>query len=160
MAARESLLAEGPHPRVGLFYDTDSEKEHLGEHVDLTTPRGQAWYYESIRDFFSMIPPKHWAMIDQKPIVMTYLPLLPGHDQTHVTVQGGCAGFWRDAVLPDQGGVRALEAEDTHGVGRLVCVPLRASLGPGYDHSSVPDRDPLVIDRGGDLFAIGCACCA
>ena len=29
-----------------------------------------------------------------------------------------------------------------------------ASLGPGYDHSSVPDRDPLVIDReGGDFYS-------
>ena len=70
-----------------LLRHHDSGKELWGEHVDLTTPRGQAWYYESIRDFFSMISPKHWAMIDQKPIVMTYASSFArDYDQTHVTV--------------------------------------------------------------------------
>ena len=160
VAARESLLAEGASPpRIGLFYDTTTlEKNLWGEHVDLTTPRGQAWYYESIRDFFSMIPPKHWAMIDQKPIVMTYASSFArDYDQTHVTVA-------KERFAEDFGGMPfylikevswALEAEDTYAWGgatglRSLSV---ASLGPGYDHSSVPDRDPLVVDReGGEFF--------
>lgn len=161
VAARESLLAEGAlPPRIGLFYDTTTlEKNLWGEHVDLTTPRGQAWYYESIRDFFSMIPPKHWAMIDQKPIVVTYASSFArDYDQTHVNVA-------KARFAQDFGGMPfylikevswALEAEDTYAWGgatglRSLSV---ASLGPGYDHSSVPNRDPLVIDReGGNFFA-------
>ena len=105
-------------------------------------------------------------MIDQKPIVMTYASSFArDYDQTHVTVA-------KERFAQDFGGMPfylikevswALEAEDTYAWGgatglRSLSV---ASLGPGYDHSSVPDRDPLVIDREGAifLFAIGCACC-
>jgi len=51
-----------------LTYHTNQWHQHL----DLTTDYGRQWFYATIRDFFSMVPPKHWAMIDSKPIVLLY----------------------------------------------------------------------------------------
>ena len=72
--AREELLGEGKQPpRIGLFYDTSTLRHNAwGEHIDLTTTFGRQWFYATIRDFFSMVPPKHWAMIDRKPVVLLY----------------------------------------------------------------------------------------
>ena len=41
-------------------------------HVDLSTEDGKRWFYATIRDFFSLIPPRMWAMYDGKPIIFLY----------------------------------------------------------------------------------------
>src|SRR5690606_37588750 len=67
-------------PKIGMFYDTSTLRQnrvigpafHPGEHMDLTTPRGRAFFYNTIRDFFSLVPPDKWARIDGRPIVFLY----------------------------------------------------------------------------------------
>ena len=53
--------------RVGMFYDTT-----ILANADLTTPAGREYFYVNVRDFFSRIPPRHWAAIGGKPVVWLY----------------------------------------------------------------------------------------
>ena len=158
--ARQELLDAGrTPPRIGLFYDTSTLQHNAwGEHVDLTTDRGRQWFHATVRDFFSLIPPRHWAMIDDRPIVLLYAAAFAkAHDQTvveHLRAEfpkqfGGRVPWlareasWQvkaDSVFAWGG---ALGLTNPGGV---------AALGPGYDHSAVPGRTPLVVDRRGGAF--------
>jgi hypothetical protein len=158
--AREELLRAGKRPpRIGLFYDTSTLQHNAWrEHLDLTTPRGREWFYATVRDFFSLIPPRHWAMIDGRPIVLLYsAAFAKAHDQSvveHLRAEfprqfGGRVPWlareisWRvkaDSVVAWGG---ALGLKNPGGV---------ASLGPGYDHTAVPGRTPLIVDRRGGAF--------
>jgi hypothetical protein len=152
--ALDAIVAEGKRPpRVGLFYDTSTLQWNSSDtHVDLTTPEGRNWFYASIRDFFSMIPPRHWALIDGKPVVQLYsAAFATAHDQRTIddlktrfaqdfggkvpyvirdvswNVKADNAYAWGGAIKPNFLGV--------------------AEIGPGYDHSAVEGREPLVVDR-------------
>jgi hypothetical protein len=61
------LEAQGKTLKIGLFLDTT-----ILNNEDLTTPRGKQIFYASIRDFYSRIPPKYWAAIDNRPLVWIY----------------------------------------------------------------------------------------
>lgn len=157
--AREALLEEGRSPpRIGLFYDTSSLAINSAKHrVNLTTEYGRAWFYATVRDFFSMIPARHWAMMDGKPMVFLYSAIFPvAYDQAFISHTrsefarefGGREPWiaadvsWKikaDAVY-EWGGALGLRRHDV------------AALGPGYDHSAVAGRKPLVVDRRGGEF--------
>ena len=82
--AAEELIQEGKRPpAIGLFYDTSTlANNSWGVHVDLTTEYGKQWFYASIRDFFSMIPPRLWALVDGRPVVVLYsASFARAHDQ-------------------------------------------------------------------------------
>ena len=157
--ARDQLLAEGKKPpAIGMFYDTSTlQYNAAGRRIDLTTPYGQQWFYESIRDFFSLVPAKHWAMIDGHPVIFLYSSAFAeNHDQT-------CIDFLRTAFASDFGGrkpfvVREIswhvQADDVYAWGGALGLknPGLASLGPGYDHSAVPGREPLIVDRENGAF--------
>jgi len=159
VAARERLLQEGRDPpRAGMFYDTSTlQYNSAGVRIDLTTAYGRQWFYESVRDFFSLIPPKHWAMIDGRPIVFLYSASFAlDYDQA-------CLDYLAQAFASDFGGrepyvVREISWQVTtaqvYAWGGALGLknPGVASLGPGYDHSAVPGREPLVIDREGGAF--------
>jgi hypothetical protein len=159
VVAREELLNEGKSPPlIGMFYDTTTLEHNVwNEKIDLTTPRGRAWYYESIRDYFSYVPSKHWAMIDHQPIIFTWVSSwAKAYDQSHVTES-------KRRFAEDFGGrpfylVKEIswniESDDVYAWGGAFGLrPLSvASLGPGYDHSNVPGRDPVIIDREDGAF--------
>jgi len=157
--AREELLRAGKHPpRLGLFYDTSTlEHNHWGYHADLTTDFGRKYFYATIRDFYSCLPPKHWAMIEGKPIVLLYTP--------------GFARKWDQGVIeylkaefPKEFAGRGLwiapqnawnlKGDSTCAWGGALAYqnPGIGEIGPGYDHSAVPGRTPLVRDREGGKF--------
>ncbi len=158
--AREELLRAGKFPpRIGLFYDTSTLRHNAwGEHVDLTTDRGRQWFYATVRDFFSLVPPKHWAMIDDKPIVLLYsAAFAKNHDQSVVE--------HLKSEFPKQFGGRVpwlareiswhVKAESVVAWGGALGLKNPggvASLGPGYDHSAVPGRTPLIVERRGGAF--------
>lgn len=159
--AREELMAEGKQPpRIGMFYDTSTlQFNSTHQHIDLTTEYGRRWFYESVRDFFSLIPPKHWAMIDGKPILFLYsASFAVRHDQS-------CIDYLRTQFALEFGGrmpfiVREIswnaQTEQVYAWGGALGLknPGVASLGPGYDHSAVPGRTPLVVNReNGDFFS-------
>ena len=50
-----------------MFYDTT-----ILANADLTTAAGKEYFYVNVRDFYSRIPPRYWAAIDNKPIVWLY----------------------------------------------------------------------------------------
>lgn len=159
VAARETLLAQGrTPPRIGLFYDTSTlQFNEAGERIDLTTDRGRHWFYETIRDFFSLVPPRHWALIDGKPIVFLYSSSFAArHDES-------CIQHLRTAFATEFGGrtpfvVREIswnvQTEQVYAWGGALGLknPGTASIGPGYDHSAVPGRDPLVVPRENGAF--------
>jgi hypothetical protein len=157
--AREELLREGKHPpRLGLFYDTSTLQWNAwGLHIDLTTDYGKRWFYATVRDFYSAIPPRHWAMIDGKPIVLMYAAAFArNHDQ-------GFVDFTKAQFKQDFGGREPyLVPQDSwRAKGDNVCAwggalglrnPGIAELGPGYNDTAVYGRKPLIASRDGGRF--------
>lgn len=157
--ARAELVKAGKKPpRLGLFYDTSTlQYNQWGLHIDLTTDFGRRWFYATIRDFFSMVPPKDWAMVDDKPLVLLYAAAFAkNHDQT-------CVDYLMAQFPKDFGGRRPyfvrqnswqVKADNTVAWGGALGLvnPGVAALGPGYDHSAVPGRTPLIVDRQGGKF--------
>jgi hypothetical protein len=158
--AREELVQDGLHPPlIGMFYDTSTlEFNSWNLRIDLTTPHGRQWFYESVRDFFSMVPPRHWGMINGQPVVFLYSSAFAlRHDQSVIDY---CrASFARDFAGRTPYIVREIswnaQTEDVYAWGGALGLknPGVASLGPGYDHTAVPGRPPLVVDREeGEFF--------
>lgn len=159
VAARAELLAQGKSPpRIGMFYDTSTlQYNAAGRRIDLTTDYGRQWFYESIRDFFSLVPPRDWAMIEGKPIIFLYAAgFAADHDQS-------CIDYVKQAFPREFGGrepyiVREVSwnvtADNTYAWGGAISLknPGVAALGPGYDHSAVPGREPLVVPRENGAF--------
>ncbi len=157
--ARETLLREGKSPpRIGMFYDTSTlQNNQWHEHIDLTTDYGRQWFYATVRDFFSMVPARHWAMIEGKPVVLLYsAAFAKKHDQSVID-------FTRAEFAREFGGRMPwiarevswhVKADNTVAWGGALGLknPGVASIGPGYDHSAVPGRTPLVMDRRGGRF--------
>jgi hypothetical protein len=158
-AAREQLLREGRHPpAIGLFYDTSTlANNSWGEHIDLTTEYGRQWFYATVRDFYSCIPARHWAMIDGKPIVLLYAAAFAkNHDQTFVdyTKARFAADFsGRAPYLAPQDSWK-VQGDNSCAWGGALGLKRAGigELGPGYDHSAVPGRAPLVVPREGGEF--------
>lgn len=159
VAAREALVAEGRQPPwIGMFYDTSTlQFNQAGEPQDLTTDRGRRWFYESVRDFFSLIPARHWAMIEGRPVVFLYsASFAKAHDASVFTYLG--ESFARDFsgrrpyVVREISWNTVTDAVYAWGGALGLKNPGVASLGPGYDHSAVPGRTPLVVDREDGAF--------
>ncbi|HZM01891.1 MAG TPA: DUF5010 domain-containing protein [Candidatus Saccharimonadales bacterium] len=157
--ARDQLVHEGHHPpALGLFYDTSTlENNSWGQHIDLTTDYGRQWFYATVRDFFSSIPARHWAMIDNKPIVLMYAAAFAkNYDQSFIDYTK--AEFPKDF----SGKEPFIAPQDSwHVKGGSVCVwggalgfkrAAIGELGPGYDHSAVLGRTPLVVQRENGKF--------
>ena len=157
--AREELLKEGKKPpRIGLFYDT-STLQHNSWHVhaDLREPYGRDWFYATIRDFFSMIPPQHWAMVEGKPIVLLYsAAFAKGHDQSAVDHlnQRFAQDFAGKVPYLVREASWNLKTDGVYAWGGALGLKNRgiASVGPGYDHSAVPGREPLIVPREDGKF--------
>lgn len=157
--AREELLGDGRRPpRIGLFYDTSTlQHNHWHYHADLTTDFGRRFFAATVRDFYSCIPAKHWAMMDGKPIVLLYAPAFAKNwDQSIIK-------FTKTEFARDFAGREPwLAPQDAWNLrGDGVCAwggalsfrnPGIGEIGPGYDHSAVPGRTPLVRDREGGKF--------
>ena len=159
VAARQALLTSGAKPpAIGLFYDTSTlEHNAAGRKIDLTTDEGRRWFYETIRDFFSLIPARHWATLEGRPIIFLYAAAFAAaHDQT-------CIDYVRQEFARDFSGVNPylvreiswnVRADNTYAWGGAISLrnPGVAALGPGYDHSAVPGREPLVVPRENGAF--------
>jgi hypothetical protein len=150
-------------PQIGLFYDTSTLRLNAngatrpGGRIDLTTPEGRDWFYATIRDFFSMIPPEKWARVDGRPIIFLYGAGFAAKvddllfDDTRKRFQ---ADFQTDFFLVRQVDWpgRADAWYRWGGALGLTIGDIVAGLGPGYDHSAVPGRQPLVVHRRSGEF--------
>ena len=156
--AQKRLIAEKKRPpSIGMFYDTSTLKHNArGYHVDLTTPAGRLWFYGTIRNFFSRIPPEHRATIDGKPLVFLYASAFAQKADKHLFPalrDMFRRDFGTDVFLVKMRGWPG-EADSEYNWGGALAPQLldTAGLGPGYDHSAVPGRAPLVRKRDEGRF--------
>ncbi|KPL21535.1 MAG: hypothetical protein AMJ75_09800 [Phycisphaerae bacterium SM1_79] len=146
-------------PAIGLFYDTSIlkwngfSKDGRSYHVDLTTEFGKEWFYTAIRDFFSLVPPAKWARIDGRPIIFLYASAFAKKqdpEQLDYAKRRFKADFGIEPFIVKSSGWQG-QADATYSWGGAVSGPLIyrqvVALGPGYDHSAVPGRSPLVVER-------------
>jgi len=158
--AHSELEKEGLEPPgIGLFYDTSILKWNGfrrgggNYHVDLTSDFGKDWFYTAMRDFFSFIPPEKWARVSGRPIVFLYAAAFakaqdPG--QFDYVKRRFSEDFGVEPFI-----VKAQDwkgtADAIYSWGGAVNGPLIyrrvVGLGPGYDHSAVPGRAPLIVER-------------
>jgi hypothetical protein len=152
------LEKEGKHPpRIGVFYDTSTlQWNSRGFHADLSTIEGKEWLYVSTRDFFSLVPDDLRASVEGRPIVWLY-------SAAFAKRQDPAALEYLRAEFEVDFGVRPFvvkevswqgEADATYAWGAAIRPSMMgvAGVGPGYDHSAVPGRTPLVRDREGGAF--------
>lgn len=144
-------------PKIGLFYDTSTlQHNQESKHVDLTTLEGKQWLYNTIRDYFSLIPPRMWAMIDGHPIILLYSAAFAAKqdpsalDYVYESFEKDFA--CRPYIVKEvswQG-----KADATYAWGGALGPKWHdvLALGPGYDHHAVPGRQPLVVDRENGKF--------
>jgi len=159
--AHSELQAEGAEPpAIGLFYDTSilqwNDFRRAGRakyHVDLSTDFGKDWFYTAMRDYFSLIPPEKWARVDGRPIVFLYSAhFAKGQDEEQFEYVK--KRFRKDFGI-EPFIVKAQDwkgqADAIYSWGGAVNGPLihkkTIALGPGYDHSAVPGRTPLIVER-------------
>jgi hypothetical protein len=153
VAARERLLSgKKTSPMIGMFYDTSTLQHNRGgHHVDLTTPAGRLWFYGTIRNFWSQVPPGHRARIDGKPLVFLYASAFArrADESLFPAVRTMFRrDFGTDLFLVKMHGWPGRADSEYQWGGALAPQFLdTAGLGPGYDHSAVPGRTPLVRKR-------------
>ena len=156
--AREQLVREKHHPpAIGLFFDTSTLAwNSWHEHADLTTDYGKQFFYATVRDFYSCIPARDWAMIDNKPIVLLYAAAFAkNYDPSFIpyTKSAFASDFGREPFIAPQNSWKVKGDTDCAWGGALGLQRAGIDeLGPGYDHSAVPGRAPLVVDRKGGKF--------
>jgi hypothetical protein len=81
--------------QIGMFYDTT-----ILANADLTTLAGKEYFYVNVRDFYSRVPPRYWAAIDNKPIVWLYDTIwISRFDQSSID-------YLSDRFAQDFGGLR------------------------------------------------------
>ena len=152
-------LGQSP-PRIGLFYDTSTLRHNPAhQHVDLSTEDGKKWFYHTIRDYFSLIPPRMWAALDGRPIVFLYSAAFAAQ-QDPGAFPYVYESFERDFAcrpyivkeISWQG-----DADATYAWGGALGPRWNdvVALGPGYDHHAVPGRQPLVREREEGKFYRG-----
>ncbi|MBM4090039.1 MAG: hypothetical protein FJ276_11565, partial [Planctomycetes bacterium] len=158
-ACERIARAGGKAPKIGMFYDTSTLRYNPRDyHVDLRTAAGQRWFYGTIRNFFSLVPPRHRACIDGRPIVFLYTRAFAADvdEQLIPKVREMFrADFGTDLYLVKMADWPG-EADSVYMWGGALNPQYLqvAGIGPGYDHSAVPGRTPLVRDREGGLFYI------
>lgn len=157
--ARDELTRAGHHPpRIGLFYDTSTLQHNAWHyHADLTTDYGRKWFYATVRDFFSCIPARHWAMIDAKPVILMYAAAFAKKwDQSfleYAKTEFPKEFSGRVPWIAPQDSWR-VKGDDTCAWGGALGFknPGIGEIGPGYDHAHVYGRTPLVKEREAGKF--------
>ena len=167
-AALDELAKEGAAPRIGLFYDTTTllgqyaHADPQEQKVDLRSDEGKDIFYRTIRDFFCLTPPRHWARLDGRPLIQLYSAnFSAGHDQSTID-------YVYDRFARDFSGVRpfiiagpswTFKADAKTGWGAAPNGPIIGDgvvqIGPGYDDSPVPNRSTATRDRLSGAFYCG-----
>ncbi len=168
-------------PKVGMFMETYFLGEKIIKEadmpVDFTTYTGKAFLYTIIRRFWSMIPQKYWAMVDDKPLIFLYIPI--GVSDVNVdTFKWIGKEFQKEfgkkpyihldwSMLWSQlGDINFYEDENVvlekwkWGLGQISPPDFSyhtLSIGPGYNESRIPGRMLGVIrDRmSGEWYRVG-----
>ena len=166
-AAAQINQTKHPAPKIGLYFSVGSFADNAAHFSpDLATNDGRAWLYVSLRDFFSLVPPRLRATgANNGPLVFV------SYDATLVKNGAGSAALWQyirahfvadfgvEPCLILQDGWRSGEVPSVGGVinGTFpqVTTPkegLRetetvAALGPGIDLRANPQNEQTAIFR-------------
>jgi len=74
--AMRNLEAKGfKVPKIGMCYDTSTLHLNPVGNLNLTLPEHRPYFYGTVRDFYSLIPPEYRAVIDGKPVVQLFWAL-------------------------------------------------------------------------------------
>lgn len=152
------------HPKVGMFYDTLLfENNPLQHKIDLRTDADRAYFYRTIRDYYSMIPPQYRAQIDGKPIVVLFWgTFAAGIDQGAITYvqdhfrQDFGTGLY---IIRDTNGWNVTTDSATTWGAAVAGPSLQdtVQIGPGYDQSALAangERPAGVVSREAGAFYI------
>ena len=167
VAALDEMARSGPTPRLGLFYDTSTLLGGLAypepgrSNVDLRTEEGRDIFYRTIRDFFCLVPPRHWACLDGRPLIQLYdASFAAGHDQGTIDTvyERFAADFAGRRPFIIAGPSWSFPGDDRTGWGAALGGPIFGrsvvQIGPGYDDAPVPGRGTPTRDRlGGGFYA-------
>jgi len=160
--AHTALQAQGVEPpAIGLFYDTSILRYNSfnpggrSYHVDLTTDFGKEWFYTAIRDFFSLIPRsrrRSGPASTESPSSFFTRPTSPkSRTRSGSSSTPGAGSRRTSASSLSSSADWEGQADATYSWGGAVNGPLifkeTIALGPGYDHSAVPGRQPLIVER-------------
>lgn len=164
--ALDRLAAGGRPLKVALFLDTTI----MGD-ADLRTRLGKQAFYLSIRDWFSKIPPRHWAAIGGRPIVWLYdAQRVAAFDQSsfdYVYDQfprdfGGLVPYivrewqWKDSK--NTGSPQPIRTEGLYGWGAAPSgfnpdpAMTVAAVGPGFSNVRLGDSGRTFTDRRGGAW--------
>jgi hypothetical protein len=163
--AMEGLSREGHDPpRIGMFFDTTSlQSQNRGKLPDLTKTRGRKLFYRMISDFYTLIPKKMWARVDNRPLIYLYsAAFVSNYNQN-------CFDFvYRN--FKDDFGVKPfivkeiswknITADGVYSWGASLYEPTVhgriGNLGPGYNDSACRRPQTRIKDReNGDFYAAG-----
>jgi hypothetical protein len=156
-----------PPLQMGMFYDTT-----ILANADLTTPAGKEYFYINVRDFYSRIPPRYWAAIDNKPIVWLYDTIwISRFDQSSIDYLserfaqdfGGLRLFVvRESQWQESKGFSAPTPVTSEGLYAWGAAPFGfnaaaeltvAEVGPGFKNTQYctggPERNCFDVDRDG-----------
>lgn len=163
--ALDEMAAHGPTPRIGLFYDTSTLLAHLAfreprdTNVDLRTDEGRDIFYRTVRDFFRLVPPRHWACLNGRPIVQLYgASFAAGNDQTVLNelYRRFAEDFHGRRPFVIAGPSWSFAGDAQTGWGAAIAGPMGKDgfiqIGPGYDDSPVNGRTTPPRDRLGGGF--------
>lgn len=156
--------------KIGMFYDTT-----ILANADLTTPSGKEYFYVNVRDFYSRIPPRYWAAIDNKPVVWLYDTVwVSRFDQSSIDYLsdrfasdfGGLRLFVvRESQWQSSKGVDPPSAVTSEGLYAWGAAPFGfntapeltvAEVGPGFKNTQYctggPERNCFDVDRQGGAW--------
>lgn len=144
-------------PRVAAYIAIDAEHEARGI-LRLSSPWGKDALYESVASFYRDVPPRHRAMIEDRPIVVLAEPpesASYGEDLFEVLRRRFRAEFGAEPFLVVERRW-GLAADATFAAGGALAGPALdcevALIGPGFDDSRDPRGAHPVRDREEGAF--------
>jgi hypothetical protein len=146
VTAQQALIAEGrTPPKIGMFFDTNALlQQNDNIPPDLTTPTGKDHFYTMIFDFFTMVPPELWAMIDGRPILFLYsASIISAYDQSTFDYlnQHFQSDFGTTLYIVRDTSWQGVSTDGAYSWGSALYGPTVngrvGTLGPGFDNTAL-----------------------
>jgi len=163
--AMEVLFREGQNPpRIGMFFDTSSlQSQNRGKLPDLTKTRGRKLFYRMISDFYTLIPKKMWARIDNRPLIYLYSSaFVSNYNQNcfDFVYRNFKENFGVKPFIVKEISWKNITVDGVYSWGASLYGPTVygriGNLGPGYDDSACRRFQTRIQDREfGDFYAAG-----
>jgi len=157
--AWDELSRQGMNPpKVAMFYDTSTLRYNpFRKQIAVDRSEGVDFFCNTILEFFELVPARMRLRREGRPVVFLYSAAFCRGENPSLFPQ--LRRRFRRRFGTDLFLVKEIswpyQADAVYAWGGALGFKLYsvASLGPGYDHSAVPGRRPLIVDRkGGDFY--------